>query len=428
MSLKKYAVHKTDDGLIIEGVEIFKLNNDRGFPYDKDWFAKAQANHQAAREAGFLPSVIVGHNSPFSNREKASIAFFDNVRLDKDEVTVLADYLLDTDGMLKVFSAYPHRSVEVYPDDAFFSAVAQLGGTEPHFKLPPLKFGKFQPLQHAQGSTPHYFSANAKPEVINFDGEAGMSLEEIVARDQKQRELSDLEWAAMQKVWDIQDDETLDAAAKIAAIAKVWQEWAEAALKKTEEIVNIEDKSTSTDQMAATKPATVAPDGSPLGTPNPGDPDRAKFQAERDQFLAEKRAFQNQKINEQFEKLHAAGLAKPLLDKFRALRESLLDGQALPSVQFKANGSANAAIPLDKFCDDLFADITTRLQNQTFAAPIQPAQTGIKPVLPTYQESGAVADDRSDVRDKILAYMAEKGYKEGQYQKAWNEMKKLGLL
>lgn len=148
---------KLEDGTFkIEGVEIFKLGPSKGLDYNHEWFARAQFVHEQFSSKGWLPSIIVGHTGWFAENEKPEIGTFDNIRLAEDNSTVVADYLIEDEDTLKLFNQFPHRSVEVYHGEAYFSRVAQLGATEPYFKFPPLKIA-------------HFSSENPQSESIEYE-------------------------------------------------------------------------------------------------------------------------------------------------------------------------------------------------------------------------------------------------------------------
>lgn len=132
---KTYTPQKLDDGTtLIEGVEVFQLGEHRDFPFDADWFERCQKSHQRFEQTGFAPNVIIGHGK--WDGEEPVFGDFQNVRLADDGVTVLVDYLLSPGIDPTIFNSYPHRSVRVNPERAYFAHVAQLGSSEPHFKLP----------------------------------------------------------------------------------------------------------------------------------------------------------------------------------------------------------------------------------------------------------------------------------------------------
>lgn len=139
MARKIYKPIKLENGNFkLEAVEIFQLGEHRDFPFDAEWFQRALKSHANFAASGFSPPVIVGHNT-WSDEEKPVVGDFDNIRLAEDRVTVLADYFLPAGTNLDLFNKFPNRSVRVNPERAYFAHVAQLGSSEPHFKLPSMQ-------------------------------------------------------------------------------------------------------------------------------------------------------------------------------------------------------------------------------------------------------------------------------------------------
>lgn len=160
MPRKTYTPVKQEDGSFkIEAVEIFKLGESKGRNFDQKWFARAVAKHNRFKEESeYLPSVMVGHKGWLQEHEKPELCCFDNLRLAEDNTTVLCDYLVEDASAFGVFNTYPHRSVEIFVDEAHISRVAHLGGTEPYFKMKPLKV-----------EIASLFQTNEEPETFNFD-------------------------------------------------------------------------------------------------------------------------------------------------------------------------------------------------------------------------------------------------------------------
>lgn len=138
---KQYATTSNDDGTInVHDLEIFKLGKHKGFDYSADWAQKAIAKHQQLATAdNYYPSVIIGHNDGL--QEKPSKGLLDNFQLDGEVIKAdIKNIHPETFESLKK-REYPHRSVEVNPDDYRFTALALLGGTPPYHKLPVMEFG-----------------------------------------------------------------------------------------------------------------------------------------------------------------------------------------------------------------------------------------------------------------------------------------------
>ena len=138
---KAYQTSSNNDGTInIHDVEIFKLGRHKGFDYDEDWSQKAINNFNSQKADGFFPSVIIGHND--GKEEKPARGFMDNLKLDGD--IVKSDIVKIPQDIFKNLKErqFPHRSVEINPDDARFTALALLGSTSPYHKLPIMEFGE----------------------------------------------------------------------------------------------------------------------------------------------------------------------------------------------------------------------------------------------------------------------------------------------
>lgn len=135
---KAYRTSRQPDGKItIHDVEIFELGSHKGFDYSPEWAQKALENHAHLQNGGFYPSAIIGHND--GKEEKPARGRMANFRMDgkyiKADLTHVPEPVYES---LKQ-GEYPHRSVEVNPQEARFTALALLGGTSPYHKLPNLE-------------------------------------------------------------------------------------------------------------------------------------------------------------------------------------------------------------------------------------------------------------------------------------------------
>ncbi len=137
---KQYKTSKNDDGTInVHDLEIFKLGKHRGFEYDDEWADAAVAYHAEKEASGNLPSVIIGHNN--GKEEKPSKGFLSKIRKNGDTIVAnITKINPETFESLKK-REFPHRSVEVNPQERRFTALALLGGTPPYHKLPVMEFG-----------------------------------------------------------------------------------------------------------------------------------------------------------------------------------------------------------------------------------------------------------------------------------------------
>lgn len=172
---KQYVTDTNEDNSVnIRKVEIFKLGKHKGFNYDEEWAKKAIDNFNTEKEGDYFPSVIIGHNN--GKEEKPAKGFMDNLALDGD--IILSDIIKvpeETFGQLKD-REYPNRSVEVNPEKFKFTALALLGGTTPHHKLPVMEFG-----------------ADPDGVVINFEEEE-TNLKAAIETEKKLRGIRDIWW------------------------------------------------------------------------------------------------------------------------------------------------------------------------------------------------------------------------------------------
>lgn len=389
---KTYPVRKSPDGLIIEGVEVFQLGEHRGFNYDRAWFDRLKTNHDAFDAIGFNPPVIVGHNTDPA-KEKAKIAGFSNISLADDGKTVRADYLLlETDGTpetLKLFSKFPQRSVEVLNNKACFTAIAQLGGTEPHFKFPDLN--------------PQMFSAVEEDPVIVQFAEEEMSLEQVVEEIKSEQKLSDLEWAFYRKLSAIKDNSELSIEEKRAALAELVEEWAGLA---TEILAD------SAEQMAA------------LQNSEP-------FKA----LEAELQKFRDRDRQNRLNALRDAGISPVFVNRFEALLKAV-PAQSPEKVRFSANrGQPEVESSLHDFLLDTLDKMASAAQVGTLFAAVKPAPLPIQnDALPKFRDSVEPAPGTPanfSAAERIKQYLREQGlhsWTHTQYAEAKRELLSRGEI
>ena len=196
--MKKFQQFETsvnDDGSVnILKVPIFKMGKHKGTDFNDDLVDEIIGNHQYLKaEDDYLPSVIIGHND--DSGEKEAEGFLDNLL--KEEGIVYADIVkvpeeTFSDSLKK--RKYPHRSVEYNPAKKVFSALALLGGTAPHHKLPIMEFANDD--QHLR---------------IDF---AEVDLETAIKQDDKLRKIRDLWWKMMEFIDKVLYDNDKDEATK----------------------------------------------------------------------------------------------------------------------------------------------------------------------------------------------------------------------
>jgi len=141
-NFKEYQTSTNADGSVnILKVPIFKTGTHKGMDFNDALVAEIINNHNELKKDDYFSSVIIGHNEDDNNIEKEAEGFLDNLNV--EDGTIFAD-------LIKIDSAtfeskikkrkYPHRSVEFNPVKKIFSALALLGGTAPHHKLPIMEF------------------------------------------------------------------------------------------------------------------------------------------------------------------------------------------------------------------------------------------------------------------------------------------------
>ncbi len=127
------------DFYTVQGVPIFQMHTDRGFPCDESWMTTAVQNHALLRAGGYRPTIVIGHNRK-GGVEKESVGFLDNLVV-KGKL-LYADLVRIPKAIKEkiVKNAFPNRSVEVLPKSKRILCMALLGGTTPHFSLPQIVF------------------------------------------------------------------------------------------------------------------------------------------------------------------------------------------------------------------------------------------------------------------------------------------------
>lgn len=174
---KQYTTDANEDGSInIRAVPVFELGKHKGFDYNQEWAEKALANFETQKTDDYFPPVIIGHNN--GDEEKPAKGFMDNLALDGDIViTDITKVPEATFGKLQD-REYPNRSLEVNPEKATITALALLGGTTPHFKLPIMEFG-------------------ADPDGVVIDFAEEIDLKAAIDIEKKLDDVRDIWWKAM---------------------------------------------------------------------------------------------------------------------------------------------------------------------------------------------------------------------------------------
>lgn len=166
--MPQYKVTRQENGKYkIEQVPIFGLGMIRDFPYNGEWAARLVERMQELKRNDYYAPLIFGHNSMWSEtEEKPAEGFLDNIRAElgvepseaqppKDIYvgTIYADLIDIGEEPMKEIAdlKYPYRSIEVRNETAEITALALLGGTEPHWKFPRLKVEGFKANPEADG-------------------------------------------------------------------------------------------------------------------------------------------------------------------------------------------------------------------------------------------------------------------------------------
>jgi hypothetical protein len=318
------AIQNPDSTFTIQRVEVFKLGVDeRTKKFNTAWFDDvALKTFNTQRAEGFLPVVHIGHTAAKGdNTERPRVAYLDN--LCRDGNTVYADFAKIPQAAFSVLKdeSFPHRSVEVTKDR--FKSVALLSSSDPHFKLPVLDVAQFK-ADEADGDI----------ETITFDGEATMSLDQIVAQGDIQKKKWDLEDAFWKKLWAIKDDDQMTPEAKKAAIDSAYAEYAPKAAELDKQLVDATPAAVSS-ASASDGPESITAAAAP-------DPELEKFKSELDKTRKDLAAT---KLTAFTDKLKTMGLAIPIIDRFSAMRTALEGNDTV--VRFAANGTAEESFAPD---------------------------------------------------------------------------------
>lgn len=349
---KTYKPKKLEDGSFkIEAVEVFQLGEHRDFPFDSEWFERAVKNHQKFDKIGFAPNVIIGHGS--WDNENPVFGDFQNVRLDADGVTVLVDYMLPKNVDPRVFNDFPHRSVRVNPERAYFAHVAQLGASEPHFKLPSMHI-------------PDEFSADPEESYMVFEVEGSAEDEFAVGADGNPPAENEIQLR-------LRDD----------------------ALKIAEEKFEAERA-----EFEAARTKLEA--------------ELADF---RKQAAEQARIQENKFLDERKKQLASAGLCKPVLDSYFDIRAAMLfaDSPLDCQVEFKNTPDGNPVTKnLREALDELETLLFRHITENSLIAPLEGKNLPFQQnPLELHSDDGETPDQiQARQADEIKQYFADKGQKQ----------------
>lgn len=164
-------VDEGDSFFTIQGVPIFEMHTDRGFPCDATWMNAAIKNHAVYKEGGHRPTIIIGHN--VKGQEKESVGFLDQLVLKGKRL--YADLVRVPRGIKEkiVRNSFPSRSVEILPKSQRILTLALLGGTTPHFPLPQMSYEEDNGETHLFFRSPEMeMTEEMKKEIFAQVGEA----------------------------------------------------------------------------------------------------------------------------------------------------------------------------------------------------------------------------------------------------------------
>lgn len=333
----------------ISKLPIFALGVDkRTESFDEKWFDETVLpTFNADKANGYKPVAHIGHTDPNGDTtERPRVAFLDNIcRTGKIVFADLVD-IPDVAASALEQNLFPNRSVEIRTDGKGFHSLALLGATEPHFKLDQTAFAnaQFKALPDQTGAT-----------VIQFEA-AEMSLGDALIVQEKKREMSDLDWALYDAMYEIRESETMSVDEKKAALNTKIEEWAALAKQMQAEIVDITDSGST--ETATTEQFKAAADAQ--------DALDKRFKAREEALLARE--------NEILEtELSASGLSPVVTQNFLALRKHLDD--STPNVRFKAGTTEEDVTPRVAY-ERFLKDLTRRFKAGTLMATKQPIPTG----------------------------------------------------
>ena len=170
-------VNEGDSFFTIQGVPIFEMHTDRGFPCNTEWMNAAIKNHLHHKEGGYRPTIFVGHN--VRGQEKESVGFLDNLVLRGKRL--YADYVRVPKIMKEKIArnAFPSRSVEILPKSKRILALALLGSTTPHFPLPQMTYEEEDNETHLFFRSPEMAEMTEEQKKELYDNVAGIVNEAI---------------------------------------------------------------------------------------------------------------------------------------------------------------------------------------------------------------------------------------------------------
>lgn len=386
---QQFTYSENEDGSInILKVPIFKLGKHKGTDFNDELIDELIANHKQLKEDdGFLPSVIIGHND--DSGEKEAEGFLDNLLKENgivysDIVKVPADTFEESLKKRK----YPHRSVEYNPSKNIFSALALLGGTAPHHKLPILEFA----------------NDDAHLRIDFAEGD----LQSAIEKEDKLRRLRDIWYKMMDFIERIAMDGDLAEADKndeikslITEGASLLNTEAEKFKEDTMKQFSDEDKKKFLDEQAAQFKAQHGV------TPEEAIAAMKKLEDEQAKAAMKERDRRIDLFAENLKKPDGKRIAPALVDGFIVPFMRALPTDA-PVIQFK-EGDAEKDVPALDFFENLIAKTVELAESGKLQVPFEELAEhgGGKGIDTEFDRMDNVSPEDLKIHKQALAFMDE---------------------
>jgi hypothetical protein len=212
---------KSPDGrYAIRNVPIFQCHTREDIgKVDSQWMRQCVADQQAQKQNGFLPRVIVGHNSDDPNAtEKPVVCHLDNYRYNESDQWLYADYVDIEERDLDLFKRFPGRSAEANVKKPQIHVVALLGGTPPYFRLPDVHFKRREEIAYYSVELPNMDTTqNQQPNSDGVSPEEKADYEKFckyMAMYEASKQKSEQEEEPMKEVEEKKDFSAVDVTAK----------------------------------------------------------------------------------------------------------------------------------------------------------------------------------------------------------------------
>jgi len=208
-------------------VPIFSLGEAHGIEYDQEWFDEALRLFEEDQEENWFPAIIIGHTKEL-DEEKPRVGQLENLALvGKNIVADMAFFVKDAfESFLD--GAWPGRSIEVL--DKIY-AVALLSVTPPFFKTFKKRLHALQ-IYEEPSAAAHWILTDPVPEVsilqeVQTLVERMQRIKDQQELNEREDELHDLHWLAMDILWRIRYDDDLTSQEKQEQATTVRNEWME---------------------------------------------------------------------------------------------------------------------------------------------------------------------------------------------------------